>query len=323
MPDSPAAGFSPAAGRTSGRAPDDPLARVAALDGIVEAVEAARRAVDKVLAHRVLRRGSAQVTAESTLRSARASAALEGADVPMDDLRARLSAALPGADPPSAAALVDLADLPDAADLPDLALVMGAVRLNAGLGSLRSAWERAPRQALARMHVLAARGLVEDSSLGRPRTVGDGPAARLAGGLAPDADVADPLGLGPAPSPAEAAVRLDGLADLLISPTSAPAIVVAAVAHGELLALRPFGTADGLVARAAGRLVLVARGLDPKSITAVELGYVEAGGYADAARDYLSGTAAGLASWVAYCARAVELGARDSLAVCEALQRAG
>lgn len=318
---SSAAGRSPSAARAAGRAADDPLARVAALDGVAEAVDAARAAVDKVLAHRILRRRSAEITTESTLRSARASAALEGADLPMDDLRARLAAvARAGPDPGGWETVADA--LAAGAGATDMALVTGAVRLHAGLGSLRTVWERAPRQALARLHVLAARGLVTDAQLGRPRTA-DNDGARSAGGdLAPDASVDDPLGLGVAPSLAETGVRLDGLADLLVSPTTAPAIVVAAVTHGELLALRPFGTADGLVARAAARLVLVSRGLDPKSITAVEVGYVEAGGYAEAAHGYLSGTAAGLSAWVTHCARAVELGARDSLAVCEALQRA-
>ena len=49
----------------------------------------------------------------------------------------------------------------------------------------------------------------------------------------------------------------------LSEPTSAPALVPAAVVHGELLAAAPFGTADGVVARAAARLVLLGRGLDP------------------------------------------------------------
>ncbi|MGF7234792.1 MAG: hypothetical protein ACQSGP_07515, partial [Frankia sp.] len=217
-------------------------------------------AVDKVLAHRILRRRSAEITTESTLRSARASAALEGADLPMDDLRARLAATAPaaglsggddasgpdaagdGSDPtPSDPTPSDptpwesvTAALAAGADGPDMALVTGAVRLHAGLGSLRTVWERAPRQALARMHVLAARGLVADAQLGRPRTAENDGSRAPGGGLAPDASVDDPLGLGPAPSLAETGVRLDGLADLLVAPTAAPAIVVAAVTHGEL-----------------------------------------------------------------------------------------
>ena len=64
---------------------------------------------------------------------------------------------------------------------------------------------------------------------------------------------------------AEAAARLDALARLLAQPTTAPAVVVAAVVHGEVLATNAFGVGTGLVARAASRCVLVARGLDPRA----------------------------------------------------------
>jgi Fic family protein len=273
----------------------DPFARVAALPGVDEAVTAARTAVDALLRHRVLRRRSAEVTAEASLRSARASAALEGHDVGLDALRARLTAA----------------DEAPGAPGGDLGVTLGAVRLYAELGSLTASWERAPRQALARMHTLAGRGLVADGELGRPRLA---------------ADAADPLGLGRPPGPAELSARLDGLVGLLVQKTSAPAIVVGAVVHGELLALRPFGTLDGLVARAAARLVLVGRGLDPKAVTATEVGHLEtAGGAADAYRTaaagYAHGGVDGLRGWLLHCARAVELGARDSLALCQAIDR--
>jgi Fic family protein len=267
----------------------DAFARVAALPEVGPAVDSARDAVDRLLRHRLLRRRSAEVTAESSLRGARASAALEGADRPLEELRNEL---LEGGVAPGIGA----------------ELVEGAVRLHAELGGLIDTWERTPRQALARMHVLAARGLTEDAQLGRPRLEG--------------APVADPLGLGPAPALLEVNARLDGLADLLVAPTRAPALVVAAVVHAEVLALRPFGRGDGLIARAASRLTLVGRGLDPKSVTAPEVGHAElAGEYADAARGYLTGKPEAVGAWVAHCARAVELGAREGLAVCEALQR--
>lgn len=303
----------------------DPFARVAALPGVDEAVTAARSAVDALLRHRVLRRRSAEVTAEASLRSARASAALEGHAVPMATLRERLTAAAdaPGADARRADG--PGAEAPRAAGRPnelpgdDLARTLAAVRLYAELGGLGTAWERAPRQALARMHTLLARGIVPDGELGRPRV---GPAA------------ADPLGLGPAPGAAELSARLDGLVGLLVERTSAPAIVVSAIVHGELLALRPFGILDGMIARAAGRLVLVGRGLDPKAVTASDVGHLEAalGGevadsdapnaaYRAAAAGYARGGADGVRVWLLHCARAVELGARDSLAVCEAINR--
>ncbi|MFD0803687.1 oxidoreductase, partial [Streptomonospora algeriensis] len=87
-------------------------------------------------------------------------------------------------------------------------------------------------------------------------------------------------------------------------------------------ALRPFGWGDGVIARAAERLTLITRGLDPKSLVPTELGYLELRGeYGPALRGYLAGTPDGVGGWVAYCCRAVAAGARDSLATCEALQR--
>ena len=282
------------------RIPDDPISALLPLPGVQEAVAEARAAVDALLGHRVLRRGSAEVTAESALRGARASAELEGAGIELERLRGQLmgggTVTLPSKDERGAL------------------LVQGAVRLHADLGQLLVPWRHSPRQALARLHVLAAADLVDDpDALGRPR----------APGVVPP----DPMGIGPAPEPVEVAARLDGLARVLTAGTSAPAVVVAAVVHGELMALRPFGAADGLVARAAARLVLVDRGLDPKAVSAPEVGHLElgeghgAGDYAAALRAYVSGRPEGVAAWLVHCARAVALGAREGLAVCEAIRR--
>ena len=277
----------------------DLLAPLLALPGVEPAVAGARTAIDGLLSHRVLRRGSAEVTAESALRGARASAELEGAGIELERLRGQLMAG----------GQVVLPSRSGVRDERGARLVQGAVRLHADLGQLLVAWRHSPRQALARLHVLAAAELVDDSdALGRPR------------GAGVQAD--DPVGLGPAPDPLEVAARLDGLARVLTAGTSAPAVVVAAVVHGELMALRPFGTADGLVARAAARLVLVDRGLDPKAVSAPEVGHAELQPeYADALRGYVSGGRDGVAAWIVHCARAVELGAREGLAVCEAIRR--
>ncbi|MGI8535599.1 MAG: oxidoreductase [Mycobacteriales bacterium] len=273
----------------------DVLASLLTLPGVEAAVADARTAVDGLLSHRVLRRGSAEVTAESALRGARASAELEGAGIELERLRGQLMAG-------GTVSLVSKQDR-------GARLVEGAVRLHADLGQVLASWRHSPRQALARLHVLAAAKLVADAdALGRPR----------APGVAYD----DPLQLGTAPDPLEVAARLDGLARVLVSGTSAPAVVVAAVVHGELMALRAFGTADGLVARAAARLVLIDRGLDPKAVSAPEVGHVELhADYPEALHAYLSGGPAGVARWVVHCASAVSLGAREGLAVCEAIRR--
>ncbi|MBC3842950.1 hypothetical protein GXW82_30565 [Streptacidiphilus sp. 4-A2] len=124
---------------------------------------------------------------------------------------------------------------------------------------------------------------------------------------------------------------MDGLARLLAArggkkhpnERTAPALVVAAVVHGELMALRPFGSGNGLVARAAQRIVLVAEGLDPQAICPLEVGLVELGTerYRGALGGYASGTPEGMAAWIRHCAAALRLGVRESTAVCEAMQR--
>ncbi len=295
-------------GRLPWTAVTDPFAALLDLPGVTGAVTASREAVDGLLGHRVLRRRSAEVTAESALRGARASAELEGCGIELERLRGQLMGG----------GGVQLASRDERGSQ----LVANAVRLHADLGSVLPSWSRSPKQALARLHLLAAADLgLPPDALGRPRTT---------------AAYDDPLELGPAPDPLEVSARLDGLVRLLLAPTRAPAVVTAAVLHGELLALRAFGSVDGLVARAAARLVLIDRGLDPKAVSAPEVGHVEldhaalghahagpAGGpgYAEAARGYVSGGPAGVAGWLVHCAQATALGAREGLAVCEALLR--
>lgn len=283
----------------------DPFADLLELPGVREAVTEARVAVDGLLGHRVLRRRSAEVTAESALRGARASAELEGAGMELERLRGQLmhgqQVTVQSQDPRLGQ------------------LVANAVRVHADLGSVLPSWRGSPKQALARLHVLAAADLgLPHDALGRPRTLPTDPAE-------------DPVGLGAPPQPLEVSARLDGLARLLLAPTAAPAVVVAAVVHGELMALRPFGSVDGLVARAASRLVLVDRGLDPKAVSAPEVGHAEldAAGlrsshtpaYAEAVRGYVHGGREGLTRWLVHCAQAVALGAREGVAVCQAILR--
>nr|WP_205830265.1 Fic family protein [Microbispora sp. CL1-1] len=253
------------------------MAVIAGLPGVPEAVQEAREAVDRLYRHRVLRRRGPEVSAESALRGARASAAIEGVDVPLEPLR--------------------MGEVTDP-------VVQGALRASAELGRLAPTWRSAPRQVLARLHALAAAGLTADP--GRPRT-------------APT--TADPLGLGPAPGPEETAARMSALAGLVTNST-APALVLAAIVHAELVVLRPFGVADGLVARAAERLTLVELGLDPKSLAVVEVGHADLGdAYAEGLRAYLKGTGEGVGTWVRHCASAVVHGVRETTAICEAMSR--
>ncbi|MFF4751490.1 oxidoreductase [Streptomyces sp. NPDC002514] len=263
----------------------DPLAALGSLPGVPESVESVRKAVDRVYGHRIMRRRSNEITSEAALRGARGSAALSGADWALEEVRRRTDFS---------------------AD--DGARVLGAaLRLTAETGQLLSIWRQSPLRVLARLHLVAAAGSAD--AVGRPRQDGE--------------SVDEPLIELPLPGADEVSGRLEGLAELIVAGSAAPALVTAAVVHGELLALRPFTSHNGLVARAAGRIVLVGSGLDPKSVCPAEMGHAELGraAYLAALDGYVSGTPEGMAAWIAHCGRAVELGVRESTAVCEALQR--
>jgi Fic family protein len=94
---------------------------------------------------------------------------------------------------------------------------------------------------------------------------------------------------------------------------------VSGVVHGELLALQPFSACNGIVARAAARVVLVSRGLDPRGVCAPDVGCAEdPTGYESAAELFAKGD---IAPWLTFWAMAVEHGATEGLAIGEALMR--
>jgi hypothetical protein len=248
----------------------DPLAPLAALPGVAEACEEAREALGRAHRHRANVRGWPATAAEASLRAARASSVLDGGSLQLSD---------------------------DGEPDPVLA---GALRvseaLEGGATSLVGVWQRAPLQAIARLHALAAADLADDDRLGRPR--GD----------------------------AEVGRRLALLADIVTGGTGptrsrgVPAPVLAAVVHGELLTLEPFGTADGVVARAVSRLVTIASGLDPHGLGVPEMYWMRhSGDYRAAARGFSSGTPDGLAAWLVLSARALHGGAREALSIAQAM----
>ncbi|MEW2388901.1 oxidoreductase [Streptomyces venezuelae] len=263
----------------------DPLAALGALPGVADSVDSVRKAVDRVYGHRVMRRRSNEITSEAALRGARGSAALSGADWALEEVRRRTDFSGDG----------------------EGRTVGAALRLTAEAGQFLSIWRQSPLRVLARLHLVAAADSTEGA--GRPRLHGE--------------PVDEPLIELPVPDADEVAGRLEGLSQLIIAGSEAPALVTAAVVHGELASLRPFGSHNGLVARAAERIVLVGSGLDPKSICPAEAGYAELGraAYVAALDGYASGRPEGMAAWIAHCGKAVELGVRESTAVCEALQR--
>ena len=109
------------------------------------------------------------------------------------------------------------------------------------------------------------------------------------------------------------AARMNSLGELLTRQTSAPAIVVGAVAHAEIAVVSPFGDASGLIARAAEHLVLIAAGVDPYGVIVVEAGHAESGtSYSETLGAYAEGSVAGVKEWLLQCAAAVARGAELS-----------
>ncbi len=229
----------------------DPFSALTALDGVPSAFAATRDGLDSLLRDRGLRRSTPEMTADSLLLGAAASAAIDGAAYDPDGLRRG------EADP----------------------LALAAARMTTELLSLVPTWQTAPLQAIARIHALVARGRVDDDALGRPVS-------------------------------ADGATRLGTLAQAVVTPTQAPGLLVAAVVHAEIATARAFASDNGIVARAAERLVLVAKGVDPASLTVPEAGHRAAGaGYPKLLAEYESDGTAGVHRWLLYAAQAYADGA--------------
>jgi hypothetical protein len=230
----------------------DRLADVEELEGVASGFAATRDGIDTLLRDRGLRQTSPDLTTESLLRGAHASAVLAGSSSTLDEFR------LGSADANAHAAL----------------------RISVELLGLAAVFTRTPLQALARLHTLAAAGTVPDGEVGRPRD-------------------------------AASAARLREVADLIRS--DRPALLTAALVHAELATSAPFGSGDDLVARAAERLVLVGRGVDPKSLVVPEAGHLALrAAYDSGLRGYATGGRPGLHAWLLHCAAAYAAGAEAS-----------
>lgn len=233
----------------------DPLASLLALEGVPSGFAAARDGIDTMLRDRGLRRTSPELTAESLLRGAWASAVLEGSASSLEETRS------------------------GAGD--DIA--QASVRVSTEVLGLVPVLKSSPLQAFARLHTLAGGGSLPTEELGRPRD-------------------------------AESASRLQVLASRLREETSAPAMLVAAIVHADLATSAPFASHNGIVARAAERLVLVARGVDEKSLLVPEEGHrLLRGEYESNLRAYAGASgSSGVHAWLRYAAEAYAKGAEAS-----------
>ena len=254
----------------------DVLTPLLDLPGVAAAATGARDAVDALLWDRAVRSRQADVGAESALRGPWANAWFEGAQCGLAELRS--GSAVDGS--------------------PIGRLLAGSLALAADVPSLVGVIGTSPAQALARMHAVAARGFSPEPDLGRPR---QGPFAE------------DALRVGQPPGPGDVAQRLAGVGSLLRQ-SRAPGVLVAAVVHAEVAAVRPFSWGSGMVARALLRLVLAQRGVDPGMLGAPEVGLRALGRpqYVRGLRGYIAGTPDGVAEFLVMVCGAVRSGAQDA-----------
>jgi Fic family protein len=260
------------------------------LPGGPEATKAAREACAQLRWHQALRRRIPAAAAESRVRGARASAALDGAETDVGLVRDLMRGATAWPQGPD----------------PLMAVVRGAAQATAETEHLRAIVLTAPSQALARLHAAAAGHLLPQSQVGRPRQAGE--------------TSREFSHLGPAPDEIVVRQRLSGIMELLLGARDAPAVVVAAVVHAEIATIRPFVRGNGLVARAMERAVIQASGLDPTGVAVTEVGHGAGGAaYLGALAAYGSGSPQGVAMWIRHCAEAIVAGADEGRRIADAV----
>lgn len=255
-----------------------------------QAVTQAREACTRLRWHQALRRRTAEAAGESRVRGARASAALEGAERPLDIVRDLMRGALAK---------------PENGDPVD-EVVRSAIRATAATEGLRAV-RMAPAGAIAKLHLAAMSGALDPSQVGRPRIAGEG-CREL-----PD--------LGTAPPAGEARARLDQALSLLTAGPQVSMVLAAAVIHAEIVVARPFVAGNAVVARAFERAILVAGGVDPTGVAVPEVGHLREGAtaYAGALTAYATGSSDGVRLWLLHAIGAVTVGAAEGERVADAV----
>ncbi len=278
-------------------APDPLERRVAALaelPGVAEGAAVAREACTRLRFEEALRRRIPEAAGESRIRGAQASAALDGADVPL----ARVRDLVTGRE-----------EWPEQPDPVDRAL-RGVVQATAETEHVVGVVLRAPLQAIARLHVAATGALLPAEQVGRPRQ-GDETAREL-------------VDLGEATTVGAVGDRLAGIASLLalVGRPRVPALVLLALVHAEIATVRPFVRGNAVVARAVDRALLQASGLDPTGVAVPETGHLRGGSaaYVGALVAYGTGSREGVALWLRHCGDAVVAGAAEGERICAAVR---
>lgn len=169
------------------------------------------------------------------------------------------------------------------------------------IGETTRVWTRAPQQVLAKFALYASPTdeAAEDEqvrmSLGRP--IGD---EKLSAAMKEQ--------------------RLHILGDLITGGTAVHGGVLSAVVHGELLTMRPFAHHNGIIARAASRLVTISTGVDPRGLAVPEVYWTRhRREYVEAAQGFSSGSAEGLRAWILLHLEGLKAGAVEARGIAEAV----
>jgi hypothetical protein len=197
------------------------------------------------------------------------------------------SAALEGASMPA-----DPRQDPD--DSPMGQLSTAALGITAEVEFQLGTFLKTPLQTWARLHSFV------DSSAdrGRPRTTNE---------------VIDPLHIGTPLDHSLIENRLDSLVALLNSST-APAVLLSAIAHAEIATVAPFTKGSQMIARATSRLVLQSKNVDQLKLVMPEYGFYKIGRnpYAKALIEYQTGTLEGVSDWIELHSQAIHIGATST-----------
>lgn len=267
-----------------------------------EATQAVRQAATELRWAQALRRRWREARAEATVRCAVASGAVEGAVVSAAWLRERvacggLDRAATGDPSQDAVAAVWRAGARVSEMMPDLN--------GPGKGRVVPA-----RELLAGLHrdlaaPLLASGQISQDQVGAPRRQAQ---TSLEGGP------------GQAPRGARLQARLEGLTELIDVP-GAPALVRAALVHGELVAARPFVAGNAALGRLLVRHLCVRDALEPTGTAVCDYYPARAPlAYKEAAGAYATGTSQGVVAWIVWQAQALLAGIQQAHALVRDVQ---